>query len=213
MLMKIMTLLVFCGLLVGGDAQAAKNDCPRTSSRIEKLICSDEEVAALDAQLKSAYDTALQSGDTDAIKEEQTAWIKAERNVCKDVACLKSAYASRLTALGWAAEASSKYSLQNPLVTLMPSGETVQYSGDVKQKSVELVGSIEEFRDSVGGGYRLSAGGKQYTLRYTEAMTGDQVEVFSKLASSHQKVTAKGMVNIYKDGSAEYSDQTPVYVY
>lgn len=213
MINKIISGLVFVSIFCSVDAQAAKNECHRASSRVEKLICSDDEIVSLESQLKAAYESALQSGDSIAIKEEQLSWVKAERNICKDVSCLKSAYTKRLNDLGWAAEVSGKYSQQNPLISLMPSGETVQYSGDVKQKAVELTGSVEEFRDSVGGGYRLFTGDKRYTIRYVDAISEEQGEVLSKLANSHQKVTVKGVINIYKDGSAEYSDQTATYLY
>jgi uncharacterized protein len=73
----------------GGDAGSpgASVDCTKASTRIEKMICSDDESAALDGQLAETYRRALAdpAENPDEIRIEQHAWLSDKRNKCGDV--------------------------------------------------------------------------------------------------------------------------------
>ncbi len=83
-----------------GSLQAASFDCAKASSKIEKMICTDESLSVLDEQLSSAYKTALEAeSDKASFKQEQLSWLKT-RNACTDTACLIQSYQSRIAVLG-----------------------------------------------------------------------------------------------------------------
>ena len=81
---------------------AASFDCGKSTSEIEKLICSDEELSKLDESLSEAYLRALNRTD---IKQQtiksQRQWLENERNICQNIECIKSAYETRIKELGF----------------------------------------------------------------------------------------------------------------
>lgn len=85
------------------SARAAPSfDCTKVTQEAEKLVCASPELAALDEELKGAYEAALAHVESDsmaALKKEQRNWVRYVRNVCDDSACLKDAYASRIAML------------------------------------------------------------------------------------------------------------------
>ncbi len=77
--------------------QAASFDCAKAIIPIEKLICSDEVVSKLDADLAGAYKEAAEKiNDKDALKQQQRTWLKEKRNQCSDAGCLIKAYRARI---------------------------------------------------------------------------------------------------------------------
>jgi len=76
-------------------------DCAKASTRVEKMICSDDESAALDGQLAETYRRALAdpAENSDEIKIDQRAWLSGKRNKCGDVSCLRRRYRERIAAL------------------------------------------------------------------------------------------------------------------
>lgn len=93
-------ILTLFGLLaLALPAQAASFDCAKASTKVEKLICSDDVLSKLDEELNAAYKTALQDEkQADSIKQAQKQWVK-ERNVCEDAGCLEMTYRSRIDEL------------------------------------------------------------------------------------------------------------------
>lgn len=90
-------LLVCVGLAV--SAQAASFDCGKAGTKVEHIICDNPEISELDEELSVAYKAALKDNQqADSIKQTQKQWMK-DRNSCKDVDCVKSAYQNRLFAL------------------------------------------------------------------------------------------------------------------
>ncbi|KUE86584.1 hypothetical protein ASL20_22785 [Cupriavidus necator] len=78
----------------------ASFDCGRAASKIEKLICSTSETASADKRLAAAYSAArTKATDANAIKAEQVEWLKSQRNVCTDSACLLKATEDRIQKL------------------------------------------------------------------------------------------------------------------
>ena len=99
------TFMVLCGvwaiLLLGADLSAAASfDCSKAASREEKLVCGNPQVSAADEELAGAYRVALESlPDREKLKKEQQAWIRNERNACRDAQAMLNAYKSRIAAL------------------------------------------------------------------------------------------------------------------
>jgi uncharacterized protein YecT (DUF1311 family) len=81
---------------------AASFDCKKASSDVEKMICSDAQVSALDSKLQLTYKTALMATDAygrKALAKEQRNWIKYTRGICQDTACLRQVYTDRIAVL------------------------------------------------------------------------------------------------------------------
>lgn len=79
---------------------AASFDCEKAASKIEKLICSDDELSQLDESLSEAYLQALERANIkQQIIESQREWLKYERNLCQTVECMKKAYVTRINEL------------------------------------------------------------------------------------------------------------------
>jgi len=98
-LTKIMGIL-FSLLFMLTTAQAASFDCEKAVSKIEKLICSDDELSKLDESLNKAYLQALERADIkQQIIESQREWLKYERNLCPSAECMRKAYTTRIKEL------------------------------------------------------------------------------------------------------------------
>jgi uncharacterized protein len=97
-------------LLIGGGvigagapaAQAASFPCAQASAPDEVAICRTPDLNDADAEMSVRYEmllALLPMGGAGALKDQQRAWL-AQRRLCGgDVACLRSAYASRIAAL------------------------------------------------------------------------------------------------------------------
>jgi len=95
---RIMWVIAGCFFLLG-TTHAVSFDCSKATSKIEKIICGDNELSKLDDQLNSNYKISLQEEtDPDALRHFQKAWMKV-RNACPDVACIKLAYEKRISDL------------------------------------------------------------------------------------------------------------------
>jgi len=87
-------------------AQAASFDCGKASTFIEKAICSENKLSALDESLASAFKNILTNAsksDENTLRSQQKAWLVNVRNKCADSACLVQAYTQRLAELGGSA--------------------------------------------------------------------------------------------------------------
>lgn len=81
-------------------AIVASFDCAKASSKVEKLICSTPETADADRRLAAAYASAKSKAtDANALKGDQLAWMKQQRNACNDAACLLKTTEARIQAL------------------------------------------------------------------------------------------------------------------
>jgi uncharacterized protein len=74
-------------------------DCATAKSKINLLICSDVDLAALDLREATMLKRAKAKAVTpDAVDAEQDVWL-SERNGCGSVACLSRAYNRRIQQL------------------------------------------------------------------------------------------------------------------
>jgi uncharacterized protein len=80
-------------------------NCERAKTKVEYLICGDQSLSKLDAEMSELYqniqsETAGVDGATgrviDPIGAEQKAWRTRVRDRCKTVACLNEMYRKRI---------------------------------------------------------------------------------------------------------------------
>src|SRR5215831_576944 len=81
-------------------AFAASFDCAKASTAIEKMICADARLSALDDNLARSYSAALERSSQDErarLRREQAAWLKY-RDACEpaDRSCVIARYGERL---------------------------------------------------------------------------------------------------------------------
>lgn len=95
-------LLAIALLLIVSPATAEPSfDCKKASLPAERMICASEELSGLDERLARSYTVAV--GELGiaggCLRTDQSRWLRAVRNACKDDACLKRAYLYRLAEL------------------------------------------------------------------------------------------------------------------
>lgn len=79
---------------------AASFDCDKASGVIEKKICAESSLSALDDELIFSYIKTLDAADKpDVVKREQREWLRLTRNKCESSECIENAYRQRLEAL------------------------------------------------------------------------------------------------------------------
>ncbi len=88
------TILICCNFQV---TQAASFDCGIASSKVEKLICADKDLSALDSSLGTLYSSLKQNNPS--LVNEQKQWLLKDRNSCQTSACLIKAYSHRIKVL------------------------------------------------------------------------------------------------------------------
>lgn len=88
--------------LSSGPAFAASFDCEKASTEVERMICADPLLGALDVLLSANYRTMRASnigdGARDHLQGTQRTWL-TERNLCSDRDCLVVSYRSRIEAI------------------------------------------------------------------------------------------------------------------
>jgi uncharacterized protein YecT (DUF1311 family) len=81
-------------------AQPESFDCTAARTAVEKIICTDSRLSALDYLLGRYYEQALYfSAKPEILKDSQRRWVSQTTNNCQDVPCLKDAYSKRLVFL------------------------------------------------------------------------------------------------------------------
>lgn len=91
--------LALLALITCNAALAAGFDCKRATIDVEKLICSNEQLSALDESLNRQFREAVErADDRSSLVKDQKAWIQ-ERNRCVDSKCLQMAYENRQASL------------------------------------------------------------------------------------------------------------------
>lgn len=97
--MNYIALLAFAFI---GTAHAASFDCKKASTFVEKAICSNKTLGALDEVLSENYRYMLASDIGDGarkhLRESQRAWIK-ERNRCTTTYCVEALYRERVNSV------------------------------------------------------------------------------------------------------------------
>lgn len=74
-------------------------DCKRARAGVDKTICADPQLAALDRQLAGLLALAFeQNADPAELKRAQRRWVR-ERNTCAEPSCIKESYERRIDEL------------------------------------------------------------------------------------------------------------------
>jgi uncharacterized protein len=115
--------VAFCGLLAlpGGKSSAASFDCRKAATDIERRVCAEPALSALDEKLDRAYREALDAAaDKETIRRAQREWLTELRNRCPDANCLKGVYEARLAALADPGAQARKRELREFMKTFRP---------------------------------------------------------------------------------------------
>jgi uncharacterized protein len=100
-------------------ASAASFDCAKARAPMEKLICSDAPLSALDEQLNTAFKEAItRSKARPQLVQWQREWLKSyEVTQCKDARCLAKEFTSRIALLQGVAPATAASAEWNGVYT------------------------------------------------------------------------------------------------
>ena len=104
---KALILSALMALSLASPAHAARPsfDCAKAGNQVEKLICSDAELAELDRSLSDLYAVLLKhtpKGEQKQLKAEQRGWVKGRDDCWKDDdmrGCVAGEYRSRIDEL------------------------------------------------------------------------------------------------------------------
>ena len=124
-------------LLFNNLAHAASFDCAKAGTSVEKTICSDEDLSALDSRLQTHYQRYLalareaqpqqvnlsqQIDLTQQIKQQQREWLKTRNQQCSSLYSCMNSYSQRIVTLKQIAD---QQSLLNQLVTTTDSNRLI----------------------------------------------------------------------------------------
>lgn len=148
------TLGLFLSFMLPLATLAASFDCSKASSNVEKAICDNEQLSALDESLALAYKRALSSKNIkESVRESQRTWLQKHRGICdlyqKDrdqvTSCLKRIYDERLLILN--ALATPKENIFGTYIRTVPvcfvgkSSDKPDCNGEVDNKITILEGT------------------------------------------------------------------------
>ena len=217
----IIVSLIVIGLVWKPGLDSATFDCAKATTKIEKQICADTKLSALDEKLNGVYRKMLaQSTVSQDARNQQREWIKNSRDVCNDATCLERAYVSRIsdlqTQLG---TQSSKPASDKPLLVLPagPAGEQDAAAATgpaiIRKAPLELTGRIKSAHDAAGAKYDIKAGKTSYTVRYVWDLTEEQKDMLNKIEAANQNVLLKAQLVSYKGGSKAIDPDSEVQIF
>lgn len=134
------------GLLA--TAEAASFDCTKAKTKIESLICGDDELSKLDETLSNTFQLVIErSEDKQKAIKEQKQWLRTERNFCQDVTCLRFEYQNRISAMTAMPNKTFRDCPNCPEMVLIPAGsfEMGATNGEEDEKPVHHVAFAKPF--------------------------------------------------------------------
>jgi len=203
--------------LLLGTAQAASFPCDKARSAIEKAICADADVSALDEHLGQYYAaarSALKAAGS-CLANDQRNWLRTRRDACKDAACLRQAYLQRLAELD----------------PLQPGATRIRYLELPRVKALAWIvppadaSPVEEPKPLLAQGVILNevSGGDGFVLRgndgkrllivplmFLESPTAD---ILDSLAKEGGEYELRGHAEFGSDGSAHFAPGRCIFVY
>lgn len=90
--------LLLALLILASASQSASFDCGKASSRVERLVCTNKDISALDDSLSELYSAEVERDEIVGLRASQKKWL-ANRNACADVFCVTSHYERRIAEL------------------------------------------------------------------------------------------------------------------
>nr|WKF55895.1 Lipoprotein LprI [Paraburkholderia busanensis] len=158
-------------LLCASHAFGASFDCTKAASNVEKTICADKSLNALDEQLGQQYQETLTNLTADEATNTRTAqrnWL-AERNTCESQAanerdCLKNSMSGRLKALQ----------------TLSDNGAKALDSAiaDIPSKPADAATHLRAYRGGLASAWLVYL----HQFEPTAAVTGSEAQARHKIA-------------------------------
>lgn len=94
---RIDLLYFFVCFSIPGVVLAAGFNCGNALTSVEKIICEDKRLSALDSSLADLYGR-LKEKSSDLVREQKI-WLREKRNVCQTISCLMAVYEERIVAL------------------------------------------------------------------------------------------------------------------
>lgn len=96
-------LLASISILVSTVSHSASFNCDKASTKVEHLICSDEQLGLLDEGLARNYKslrTSFSPQKANTLRKEQRLWLKERNSKCSNVSECKNTYSVRIAKLG-----------------------------------------------------------------------------------------------------------------
>ena len=110
-------------------AHATSFDCAKASTTIEKTICADDQISALDSRLMETYKKALsETSNADDVKADQKTWLSKIRNKCPDAECIKHAYIDRIATLNSLSPKKEASEVEQPKPAIVTQNENATTS-------------------------------------------------------------------------------------
>lgn len=213
--MKTASALAFFLLL--GTAQAASFPCDKAQSAIEKAICADSDVSALDEHLAQYYSAARSAWKPAAscLASDQRNWLRTQRDACKDAACLRQAYLRRLAELDPVQPGASRIRyLELPkvkaLVWIVPPADATP----IKDAKPLLAQGVILNEISGGDGFVLRASdGRRLLIVPLMFLESPAADILESLAKEGGEYELRGHAEFSSDGSAHFAPSRCIFVY
>ena len=203
------------------NAYSASFDCKKAGTFIEKAICADATLSALDKALGEAYQQAIHTSVTaDQITYGQREWLKNVRNKCQDTACLQRAYTAQMAVLkSYLKPPTGSIRIVIPPVDNETPNEPNKDLRDKQQ--VTYYGAVVFGHNEAGGYYWIKQADIEATLRYIGSVPDDidaqisEIENKNSAISQTYPVYVQGIVGHYKHGKEEwyeFLDEYPILI-
>lgn len=218
---------VALSLLVSVSAHAASFDCAKVATKMEKLICGDQQLSKSDEELAAAYSKALkEAADPAAIKKQQREWLADVRKRCDDVDCLKRVYGGRIISVAMfrTKQDQSRIDAQKIMTGEIQKLDGISYRTisalDGHVTSIELLGEGDKYafinkklrnglRDAIGGFFACQASLDEMTSENGLAKEDSQYSQWIRIVSFNGRwITLSDSVNSTCGGPHPITDGT-----
>jgi len=201
---------------------AASFPCDKAQSRVEKAICADAEVSALDEHLGRYYQAARSALREAApcLAADQRQWLSAVRNACADAGCLRKAYLERLSELdalqpGVTAVKNVELPRTPSLVWIIPPAQD-NVAAPPKPAAKPLVAKgrvIDELAQGDGFVLRTAQGASHplVLLMFVDGATSERLTLFAR--ESDATFLARGHAATDSGGRTYYEPSRCVFLY
>lgn len=192
---SVLNLLLTLALVFPVIANSASFDCTKAGTRIEKLICKDDDLSLMDELLLKNYKEYLNSSSADNksdIKKQQRLWLKERNSSCDSLYQCIATYADRVKSI-------KKYTDTN---TLIKELKTIKNANQLIWKN-----SFKNLRSDYFEGHRSKLVSRKAGLtssEFRELMSGtpqaysDARDFITAMSCRHHSCDEKGVVAIDK---------------
>jgi uncharacterized protein len=219
-----MRMLVFAVLMAGltTAAPGASFDCAKAATPVEKLICADDRLSALDSDLSQYYSAAratLGEGGQ-CLREDQRQWLRAIRNRCASADCLLRVYRERLVELsdlqpGATLPLGSGFPKVKRLAWMLPPAEDeVAAPRNQKRGSLTRAGKmIDDTADGDGFALLTDDGVKHPVLMLMFMNKASAVPLEGLTGEAAPRVEVRGQAERSSDGVDHFAPGACISVY